>query len=51
MNPLFDPRLVINRRHFFGRVGLGATALSALLHEESSAAPAEDAPGYPCKCS
>ena len=53
MNPLLDSRLLINRRHFFGRAGLGATALAALLNEESSAAPAMDAeangglPGLP----
>ncbi|GDY20242.1 sulfatase [Verrucomicrobiota bacterium] len=40
MNPSFDPRLLLNRRHFFGRVGLGATALAALLNEELVAAPA-----------
>ena len=40
MNPLFDHRLLINRRHFFGRVGLGATALMALMNEQSPAAPA-----------
>ncbi|HEY6167909.1 MAG TPA: DUF1501 domain-containing protein [Verrucomicrobiae bacterium] len=53
MNPKTDHRLLINRRHFFGRVGLGATALSALLSEESPAAAAPDAtthgglPGLP----
>jgi len=53
MTPIFDPRLLINRRHFFGRVGLGATALSALLNEESLAASGKDAsatgglPGLP----
>jgi hypothetical protein len=53
MNPLTDPRLLINRRHFFGRIGLGATALAALLNEELFAAPAKDAaatgglPGLP----
>src|SRR6476619_5840310 len=53
MNPLLDHRLFINRRHFFGRMGLGATALTALLNGESSAAPAADAqangglPGLP----
>ena len=40
MNPLFDHHLLINRRHFFGRVGLGATALSVLLNQESCAGPA-----------
>jgi len=53
MNPFTDPRLLINRRHFFGRIGLGATALAALLNEELFAAPAKDAaatgglPGLP----
>lgn len=53
MNPLLDHRLFINRRHFFGRMGLGATALTALLNEDSSGAPATDAsangglPGLP----
>src|SRR3954470_86560 len=39
MHPLLDHRLLINRRHFFGRVGLGMTALSALLQGETQAAP------------
>jgi len=53
MNPLLDHRLSVNRRHFFGRVGLGATALATLLNEELLAAPAKDAsaagglPGLP----
>ena len=53
MNPLTDHRLLINRRHFFGRIGIGATALAALLNEELSGAPAKDAtatgglPGLP----
>jgi hypothetical protein len=53
MNPLSDHRLLINRRHFFGRVGLGASALAALLNDEMLAAPAKDAtatgglPGLP----
>src|SRR6266478_5070509 len=53
MNPLLDPRLLINRRQFFGRVGIGATALAALLNEESCASTAKDAaamgglPGLP----
>ncbi|MEQ2008308.1 MAG: DUF1501 domain-containing protein [Limisphaerales bacterium] len=44
MNPLLDHRLHVNRRHFFGRVGLGATALATLLNEESFSAPAPAAP-------
>ncbi len=53
MNPLLNHRLHINRRHFFGRVGLGATALAGLLNEELFAAGAKDAaatgglPGLP----
>ena len=53
MNPLLDHRLNTNRRHFFGRVGLGATALATLLNEQSLAAPAKAAaatgglPGLP----
>jgi len=45
MNPLLDHRLFINRRHFFGRMGLGATALTALLNEAASGAAAVDASG------
>jgi hypothetical protein len=53
MNPLLDHNLLINRRHFFGCVGLGATALMALMNDELFAAPAHDAtatgglPGLP----
>ena len=50
MNPLLDHRLSINRRHFFGRVGLGATALATLLNEKSFAATAPSSPatgGFP----
>jgi hypothetical protein len=47
MDPLFDHRLLLNRRHFFGRVGLGATALMALLNGESSAVPTGGLPGLP----
>src|SRR5262245_39162165 len=34
MNPLLEERLLMNRRHFFGRsaVGLGAAALGSLLN-------------------
>ena len=38
MNPLFDPRPLINRRHFFGRTGFGATALAALLNRDAKGA-------------
>ena len=53
MNPLLDHCQLINRRHFFGRAGLGAAALAALSNEELFAAPAKDAsavgglPGLP----
>jgi hypothetical protein len=54
MDPLLDRRLSLNRRHFFGRVGLGATALAGLFNEEVfAAAPKTDAaangglPGLP----
>jgi hypothetical protein len=39
MNPLLDHRLLLNRRHFFGRAGLGATALAGLLNDGLLAAP------------
>ena len=42
MNPLLYPRLLINRRQFFGRVGIGATALTGLLNEDLSSANAKD---------
>ena len=42
MKPLINPCLLINRRQFFGRAGIGATALSALLNEELSAATAQN---------
>ncbi len=40
MTPLIDPRLHLTRRQFFGRTGIGAAALTALLHRESLAASA-----------
>jgi len=45
VNPLTDQRLLINRRHFFGRVGIGATALAALLNDELFGVPGKDAAG------
>jgi len=33
MDPLLERRLLQNRRHFFGRAGLGAVALASLLGE------------------
>src|SRR6187431_2001713 len=53
MNPPIEHRLLINRRQFFGRVGIGATALAALLKEDSAPAAAANAtttgglPGLP----
>ncbi len=41
MDPLLEQRLVQNRRHFFGRAGLGAVALASLLGEGRS--PANEA--------
>ncbi len=38
MDPLLERRLVENRRHFFGRAGLGAVALASLLGEGRSPA-------------
>ncbi len=36
MDPCFENRLLLNRRHFFGRAatGIGAAALATLLHED-----------------
>src|SRR5271165_4710686 len=53
MKAHLDHRLLINRRHFFRRAGLGATALTSLLNEDLSATTSEDAatsgglPGLP----
>ncbi len=53
MSTILTRPLLMNRRHFFGRVGLGATALATLLNDESVAAAAPDAvstgglPGLP----
>ena len=53
MNPILDRRMLINRRHFFGRIGLGATALAASLNDELSGANTKNAtatgglPGLP----
>ncbi len=33
MHPVFDHQLGINRRHFFGRAGIGAAALAATMRE------------------
>src|SRR4051812_34174379 len=38
MDPLLERRLLQNRRHFFGRAGLGAVALASLLGEGRSRA-------------
>jgi len=47
MNPLPAPRLMVNRRHLLGRVGLGATALAGLLNEQLVAAGANATGGLP----
>ena len=44
MNPLLLRRLLINRRHFFGRVSIGAAALSALSSESTAASPTAMSP-------
>jgi hypothetical protein len=48
MNPLQEERLLMNRRHFFGRtaVGLGAAALGSLLNPGIFLAGGEEA-GFP----
>ncbi len=38
MNPLREHALLLTRRHFFGKAGLGLTALWALLNESTAAA-------------
>ena len=40
MNPLVDHRLLINRRQFFGRAGIGAAALATLMNGDSTVAAA-----------
>ena len=50
MNSSFDPRLHLTRRQFFGRAGIGATALAALLNREALVAtttPPATAGGLP----
>ncbi len=49
MNPLLESRLMINRRHFFDRAGVGTAALASLLNEDLQATPANRiaAPGGP----
>src|SRR5262245_37605438 len=47
MNPAYDPRLLINRRQFFGRMGIGAAALAALWREHAMAATAPRPAGVP----
>ncbi len=45
MNPLLLRRLLVNRRHFFGRLGIGAAALTSLLSESPAAPPKAALPG------
>src|ERR1700704_1326209 len=49
MNPLYETQLLLTRRHFFGRAGLGLAALASLLNEQGKAAerPAETTGGLP----
>jgi hypothetical protein len=47
MNPAYDPRLLLNRRQFFSRAGIGAVALAALLRERSMAANVPRVTGVP----
>lgn len=44
MNPLLLRRLLINRRHFFGSVGIGAAALSTLSNASTAATPTTPSP-------
>jgi len=46
MDPRLDHRLSLTRRHFFGRAGLGMTALASLLAREAGAASG-GLPGLP----
>jgi hypothetical protein len=43
MNPLHEHRLLLTRRHFFGRtsLGIGLAALATLLNDDLRAAPAD----------
>ncbi len=49
MNPLAEQNLLLTRRHFFSRfgLGLGTAALASLLGEHGLANPDEDKPGLP----
>ena len=49
MNPMLENTLMLNRRHFFGQAstGIGVAALSALLNQESTAAPKQDTNNAP----
>jgi hypothetical protein len=54
MNPLLGHQLLLTRRHFFGRAGVGLAALWSLLNESAAAAPGEretasGAPHFPAK--
>ncbi len=42
MTPLIDHRLLVNRRHFFRRAGIGTAALSGLLGDQLSRAAAPE---------
>jgi Protein of unknown function (DUF1501) len=47
MNPLREAALSLTRRHFFGKAGLGLTALWALLNETARAAATAGLPDLP----
>jgi len=47
MNALPDMSLLNTRRQFFGRLGLGATALASLMNEDAFAAGTGGLPGLP----
>ncbi|MCZ6671531.1 MAG: DUF1501 domain-containing protein [Verrucomicrobia bacterium] len=52
MDPLFESRLLMNRRHFFGKAatGLGAAALASLLGRDMLAAESSSQfPNFPAK--
>jgi hypothetical protein len=45
MDPLHEEHLLLTRRHFFGRAGLGIAALATLLDRDLCAAPAPSTTG------
>jgi hypothetical protein len=47
MNPLIDHRRLSTRRQFFGRAGIGATALASLMSDDARASEHGGLPGLP----